>query len=97
MRFCGVLMRFIHSLFNIGMENQHNSNVFLLLLWERKICPEDQRLASQGLLSDHGERFFLSHFHTNNKLSFLLTIIYRVFMFKKVSNAFLNALRCNIT
>ena len=46
----------------------------------KKICPEDRRLASQGLPSDDkgdpGGRIFLSYPHTNNGFFSLLTTVF---------------------
>ena len=56
--------------------------------WDRKIRPEDHRLASIGLplvmtIDDCEGRIFRSHPHTNNGLFFLLTTKYLIIYLKK--------------
>ena len=59
--------------------------------WDKKIHPENHRLASRALPSDDKpwsrETDFLSHLHTNNGLFFLLTTKYRFLDWKKVKKA----------
>ena len=59
--------------------------------WDRKICPEDHRLASRGLLSDD-KRWspgtdFLSHSHMNNRFFFLLTTKHLILYWNSVKKA----------
>ena len=55
--------------------------------WDRKICPEDHKLASQDLSSDDtGDpegKIFLSYRHMFNGFFFLHTIKYGIFYIKK--------------
>ena len=55
--------------------------------WDRKNHPDNHRLLSQqGLLSEKGDpkrQGFLSYPQTNNRFLFLLTMKYRIFIFKE--------------
>ena len=57
-------------------------------MWDRKIYPEDHRLALHGLPSDDKRdcegQIFLSHPHTNNGFLFLFTTKYRILCFEKL-------------
>ena len=59
-------------------------NISRVKAWDRKISLEDPCLASRGLSElgqncDLEEQIFLSHPHTNNGFSFLLTISFGIF------------------
>ena len=72
----------------LGLEYK---NLTLVGGWDRKIRPNDHRLASRGMRmttnSDRDGRIFLSHPHTNNGLFFLFTTKYLILHWKNVKRA----------